>query len=381
MAVALAAAIGVVNFELSTFCTTDPPAMPTFTAQDYFNALGGGGALAQIAAIDKFRDALGNLMWPTLCKCDTVGTPAPPTLAPPPANLPTYQPPQFPTAPSSSPCWDRSASVNYVVNGQDLWWQPTLFPAAARFSSFWTGSQAPIALPVPLPNSIRFSGSIDSNGSATGAQANINFYSATGSIGGGGVGPVVGVGATSSITVPVPATAVYANVGMFPNGPFASAGQTAHGELQIFCAGSSATGISAPCCPPDPALQAELQALRSLVELIYDSLPAQLNSYADATVHAGLTGNGTVTLVGPRTLAIRVDITAEPTNLGVDFGHPDFLFDRGYVVPVVNAAPIRAESRLVYNPQMFILPALTEQIGYSLHPGVTISITELIRGP
>jgi len=103
LAIALAGVLGVMNFELNTYCTTDPPAMPVFTAQDYVDALNTFDTVANIAAINKFRDALGNLFWPTFCKCDSVATPAPPSLPAPPSNLPVVNPPQLTPAPPTTP--------------------------------------------------------------------------------------------------------------------------------------------------------------------------------------------------------------------------------------------------------------------------------------
>ena len=116
------------------------------------------------------------------------------------------------------------------------------------------------------------------------------------------------------------------------------------------------------------------------LQSIFQSLPSPLSSYATGTVHAGLSGNGHIPLAGDA-LAALVNITTDPATLGADVGDPTFLFDRGYITPIINFGPVRGETRLVHNPQVYVLPALTEQIGYSLHPGVTISITELLRGP
>lgn len=121
-------------------------------------------------------------------------------------------------------------------------------------------------------------------------------------------------------------------------------------------------------------------AIMQLLQLIYQSLPVSLSAYAESTVHNALTGHGTITLVNV-CLAVRVDITADTTGFTTDIGSPNFLFDRGFIVPIALEGPIRTPTRLVYNPQLYPLPPLTEQIGYTLPPGVTIKITELIRGP
>lgn len=79
-------------------------------------------------------------------------------------------------------------------------------------------------------------------------------------------------------------------------------------------------------------------------------------------------------------IAVRVELTTLPATLGVEGPSPDFVFDAGYVVPVVAGTPLR-EQRIVYSSQQFWLDNLVDQVGYKLHPGVVATITELTRGP
>lgn len=152
------------------------------------------------------------------------------------------------------------------------------------------------------------------------------------------------------------------------------------GELKFFCSSQPQGSLNTSCCPPDPSLTALLQQLQSMVEAIYQAVGVPLHSYADGTAHTGLSGGGTVTL-SEAAIAVRVNLTTDPASLGQAAGDPTFLYDRGFVVPIVNSAPIRNDVRLVYNPQMYLLPELTEQIGYYFHPGVVATVTELTAGP
>jgi hypothetical protein len=117
-----------------------------------------------------------------------------------------------------------------------------------------------------------------------------------------------------------------------------------------------------------------------MVKAIYEGMPSSPHSYAEGTVHAGLTGNGSVTFVGDA-IAVKVAITADTTGFRISSGDPPFYWSRGYIVPITAEAPVRRPVRLVYNPQQYELPALTDSIGYTLPPGLTISITELTAGP
>jgi hypothetical protein len=103
------------------------------------------------------------------------------------------------------------------------------------------------------------------------------------------------------------------------------------------------------------------------------------HSYADATVHAGLTGAGSFTL-HDAALALRMEVTA---GIPVDrqyAGNPVYYFDVGHVTPLINGSPLRGE-RLVYQKQLKLLPSLTDSIGYTFSQGVVVNITELVRGP
>jgi hypothetical protein len=177
-------------------------------------------------------------------------------------------------------------------------------------------------------------------------------------------------------TFTIPSNAVFASIdlGQASGGTIASADVT----MAWQCNDVSIGQVSG-CCD-DSAIIATLQYMQTVLNAIYQGLPRQLNSYADGTVHAGLTGNGTLTLVEAAPLAVRVNITTDLAG-GVAAGAPQYLAGRGYIVPIINAAPVRDFVRLVYNPQMYVLPELTEQVGYTIPSGEVITITELVAGP
>jgi hypothetical protein len=379
-ALAVAGVIGLLQFELTTFCTVDPPAMPTFTAQDYIDVLNFTDVLTQANAISKFKDALGNVLWPTLCQCDSTSTPAAPTWPTPPTNLPTVNPPQLPNGPSSATCWDRQVTwqftgfPNVPVDATNLMWSdPNPFPG------YPTVATRNFQQPVPTQVEFRlFVVTNDPSNPITAMMPRIDLLDSTGSqiktvqgTDGGGNDQTVTIQTTSATT----AVRLIANFDDTDSSGAQNA--TVGARLTMTC--GNALLPTQPCCPPDPSLSALLSTVLSYVQSIYASIPTPLNSYATATVHSGLTGNGTVTLAD-NAIAVRVDITTDD-NGGFIPGDPEYLIDRGFIVPVINQGPIRSTVRLVYNPQVYILPALTEQVGYSLHVGVTASITELIAGP
>lgn len=381
LAVAAAGFIGAINYELSNYCNSDPPPMPTMTALDWASLLSPFPLPDHFTAITKFQDLLANIYWPVFCQCNTVSTPAAPALPAPPANLPTYQPPQIPSAQINSTCWDVKEHIGPIAAGSVVNLSSQFLPATQQVAVTAPFTGAPtVAFKMPTGVNNIFETTIFDETSAGGSfTLTLYMFDSTGhvveSIGPFDGPPVAGRVVTNSQLQPTTAVSWYL---IADNGD--SIAHNFSFEISWYCNNGSPNTLTTPCCPPDPSLAAALENIQALLTEIFQGLPTPLTSYADSTVHSGLIGNGTITL-GASALAVRVNITTDAANLGSEVGSPTFLFDRGYIVPVVNSAPVRGIVKLNYNPQMYILPSLTEQIGYSLHPGVVASITELVRGP
>lgn len=99
-------------------------------------------------------------------------------------------------------------------------------------------------------------------------------------------------------------------------------------------------------------------------------------SYRRGTVHAGLTGHAEFA-VEP-IVGLLVDITARPVELGSAVGTPPAIFGMGVVSVGRSDGWLRA-TQLINDPQLVLnLPGLVSRVGYSLAPGVTATITELL---
>ena len=380
-AVAAAGFIGALNFELSQYCLTDPPPMPTLTALDWAALLSPLDPPGHFEAVSKFQDLLANLYWPIFCECTSGPTPAPPALPTPPTDLPTVNPTGLPTGTQQQPCWDHSNNFTTSASAtfQDV---TSLFvPYNATVTVTAPGGAETTTTAALIPQGVtQYTTNIHVTTPPSpdpGLALEVLLFNTAGTLvhretlwsGNSGSGT-----ATWQVTSTAVSWQVLANQNI-------GAGTDAFTmEFIFFCAGQSSSNITTPCCPPDPSLSAQLANLTALVQAIYQALPTPLHSYAEGTVHSGLTGNGTVTLVDAA-IAIKVDITTDNPALGFQPGNPTYLEDRGYIVPVINEGPVRGITRLVYNPQLYLLPALTEQIGYSLGAGITASITELTAGP
>lgn len=150
-------------------------------------------------------------------------------------------------------------------------------------------------------------------------------------------------------------------------------------QIDLWCGGESPNSPNAPCTT-DPALLALVQEIWNELQFILKALPSPTTSYTEAAAHGNLTGNGQVA-VSSSAIAIKVAITTDNGSLRVDVGNPSYLFNRGYIVALTSEGAAHQLPRLVYNPQIFQLPPVTANIGYSLGQGIVASITELVRGP
>lgn len=365
--------------ELTSFCATDPPADPGLTGADIIAATNWTDPLAAIAAQEKIRQWFMSRYWYQVCECASVATPSPPSLSNP---GPISTNPGLPTAPSGATCWD----------GSQIWPNNPPFQIIQDNVLLWADGESlhnntgTRTLMSPLPSQIQLTGTYDHGGAFPGDNVfiQIDWFDSAGHVirtDKTGILDSPPKMLSRTLLVAPPAGSVTVQFGSGVTGA-PSGGPTGAITMRVvvWCGGSSPSTPNSPCCPPDPTVELKLDAIMGLLTSVFQSIPSPINSYADATTHTGLTGNGTLTLVDSP-LAVTVNITTDNATLGVDSGDPNFLFNRGYIVPIVNSAPIRREVRLVYNPQMYELPALTEQLGYSLHPGITVAITELVRGP
>lgn len=103
-------------------------------------------------------------------------------------------------------------------------------------------------------------------------------------------------------------------------------------------------------------------------------------AYVPSTAHAGLSGAGTLSISG--LLGVKIAVTTLPGAIGRKSTTPEEIFDAGFITfGTPDGYP--SSYRLEHHPQL-ILPARCSaftQLAYDLHPGVVITITELLREP
>lgn len=352
------------TFHLPTFCATDPPPMPNFTPDRVASwVISPTGA----AILRSDMNALiSNLLWPTVCQCDSGPQPPPPTPVPQPPGV-TVNPPQLLT-PTGTPCgspndvgtaasFDASGSfvydnINWFVIPQTTQW--------ASYSVNVSGTGATNAYP--------FDWQFDWKASQTGPVLGTTTYTQ------------VHQDATFRATVlntTVPAGATYPVIKVH-SAASANLQFTVSVEVTPFCT-APGPDLTEPCCPPDPVTQQLLFSINSAVQQILQDLASPKLPFVDSTVHASLSGTGAVS-ISPAAAAVRVDIVSRPTPWPDNPGTPDFLFSIGFITPFAVGTPLRG-SRLVYDHQTFQYPSYTDQIGYTLPGGVMINLVELVTAP
>lgn len=374
----LVAYAGSQTFTLSGFCAADPPAVPVFSAADILDIINPDPFLPG-TGMQKLNDLLAIGVWHVFCRCDSG---APPTVVVPPA-YPAAAPVLNPTnAPGATvpPCWDK-ITLAFESNGHDQNLGSQLLPWTSTVAVVGDGT-APSLVAATIPTGITnvtYDVHVNNSASATDSlyltleqyQGNGNQADFT------QMALILNRNAHATGNIAINNLARSWSVMFGVNAGAATLSATV--EIKFFCPGQTPNMPVTPCCPPDPTLLAELSRIEAMLQSIYSGLPSAIRSYAESTVHAGLTGNGSF-LIGASTIAVKVALTTVPAYLGEAAGDPVVLFDAGYITPIAAEAPLRGD-RIRYNPQQFDLPAATEMLGYTLAGGVVATVTELVRGP
>ncbi len=363
------AAIGSLAYDLTTFCPGGPPAMPSFTIADIAALLSPIPTTARNTAAGKLSDFLGSVFWSQLCECATGA----PVIAPL-ADYPAGGPQTTPVTPTNPNCegllnsnsttgpW-RSEDDPFIL---DVHAGDTINPAG--YIRWPTSS--PTSFLITLKNTTVI---------APGASVSFRWeqrvvYSTGFTLG----SPGAVLAPDTSQVVVVPALSGNTLLEIYVDAVTGTGTASLHGTmLEAFCNGDAPGGPQQPCCPPDAATQAQLDAILAMVTLIQrQAVPF---GYVPGTAHAGLSGAGVIGITG--LVGCKVDITTLPSQLGRR-GDPLELFDAGFIT-FGTADGYPSAFRLERNPLLLLPPRASAytDLSYDLHPGVVVTITELVREP
>lgn len=382
---AIAGAVGALTFELSNFCTTDPPAMPTITADDVAALFQPADLLLFIPARQKFEDLVRNYLWTWACQCNSGPQPALPT---PPSPVTTFDPAPTlsPPAMSGGQCLNVTRSFriraepNYLSGGSAVYFFQQEFSSGQIFNVTQHISPAPPMPARPFPagtTSTRLTIKTISGNPTPQSGVQVNYNSWTNSSSGHVILsqniPTDGNTFQSAI-LPVTSGDPYFDMWWSTT---ASIDPVVEITLEVWC-GSSAPTVIQPCCPPDPTLLQAVEIIRSYVELIQRQTSPF--AYVKGVVHSGLTGSGHIAVQG--LIGALVTMTAIPSNVGSELGDPIEYFEAGWI-NWGNSDGSSKREWLSVSPQTSFPPLAGQytRIGYSLKPGVSIDITELSREP
>jgi hypothetical protein len=368
--------LGLVTYDLSTFCPSDPPADPGMTGADYLALLGVGTPVARQAAILKFEQLVGHYLWWDVCECVTgTASPVPPAIPAPP-GMPQVNPPVTTTSPGpAGPCWQGSITLRQQLSTDTAppAYQTTAFSWAPGINGF-----APFPCTFVIANF-----KCNNNGLHPGqCRLEPSMYQQGGSFDNGViVSPALPItlnpGQSQTITLTPHATNDNGVILMSTAWSNQSnADNTVDISAQLFC--TSQTQPLIQCCLPDPNMITMLQDIDQLVTLLQrQDAPF---AYILGTAHSILSGHGVLTIQG--LLGAKIELTTTPSTIGSESGSPLEIFGAGWIAWGTADGFISREV-IHHNPQLSFPAEAGQftQLGYSLTPGVVATITEITREP
>lgn len=349
----------------ASFCAVDPPTWTVPTASQIMDFLTGGDYFNVNLVNNFLQDVTRAYLWYGLCQCTTVATPAPPAAPTAPAGAPLVNP-------AGTVLSQQTACLTINLDAHLL---SITDPLYVNYVSAFT----------PLPagcTSVTAVGSYNPTDTFYPTAphyctADIYWFNAAGT--NLSHSQMIGIAPgdqTSTATPPVGATQFQTI--LWNRGQLVPADIQC--QLRFFCGTPGATGTGYnPCvaCPPDPILMARLNQLSVTMDLIQRQLSPF--AYVSGAAHHSLTGSGTLSVQGILGALLNV---SGLSDYGVDYGTPDTYFDVGtlrFGTPDGYGSEIRIDT----DSQVVLPPAagLFTVIAYDLNPGVTMTLTELVREP
>lgn len=369
--------IGGKNYNLDDFCPNYTGPAPTTDPGDiaqFFNPLNPTGAADLLTWLVQVVD---QFVWSTSCTCTVGGDPTPPTAIGPPPDV-QFQPPD--TTPSAN-CFTGAATARTVNYSNHFAWNfSDVLPAGNGPSDGEFNSRI---VPTPVPSSIVLHVTNNNVGIKTySVQVSVSFQTAQNASITASQYHTADVTVGTDVTtppIPIPSTAAFWTVIAIPSGGnTGTPTNTVAVESTIYCQGQGPNSLGMVCCPTDPNLLAMLQQILNELTLLETLIPARPPNYAAATSHAGLSGDGTISLAAT-TIAVRLTFTTTPTYIGSIAGTPTTRLGLGWISPVTNEGG-EAGIPVTRSTQVFPLPEATSSLDYTFTPGAVVTIDELLAG-
>lgn len=360
--------LGVMSFNLPTFCAGDPPPIPTISALEVAELLALSGVLASDATKKKFDDMVRNAVWYLLCQCDAGAQPVAPALPNAPVGLPDTSR-LYNGSGTNLPCLVTFNNADHSTN---------LALYKMLDNPDQNGDSTLIHWPTGAKD-IRTHASLTLHGAnhASTWRTVIRWYGASGQVDtqSGAFHAVDGSVYTDDFATAAVGV-IYASVELSTNA-VGTATDLAFVQAEVFCGGPPGSP-QVPCCPADQFQTAMMQKILDYVTL----LQRQLAPFAHVlgATHAALSGQGTLGVNG--LLGVKLELTTIPASYGVEVGSPDFHFDVGWL-SVMTPDGLIDERRISAQTTQWMPRLMSDAtvVGYSLSPGVVGTLTELVREP
>lgn len=360
------------TYNLLDICGRPDPGDPVLTVQDFLAAANQSDPLNSIPAIQRIEQWFVHMMWPNWCDCANGTAPPPSTSAPLP---PGTQNPGLPSAPANAPCWNQTSSFQTSgPNGTPPTDISTLILPNNVSRTVPPGGTTWPTTAWQIPNGITSIVNVQTLHDAPQGVACLSqmvIYDNSGNI---LSTPILGdynVAATGTVNITLPTGAAWWLA-------WASSGDnTIHNwtnNLSFDCPGQPGNQLQAPCCPPDPLLEARLNAIYQLEQAIYNLL-GRAAGYTKGNQHLAVSGSGSLSVTG--VTGFEVDITAAPPTK-TQPGTPPYIWDMGWL-SILTGDGMIDEKRLTRTHQLWLpqLAPLATTFGYYFNPGVVANVTEL----
>jgi hypothetical protein len=361
-AVYFAGTIGSITYDLSTFCSTDPPDDPGMGLTDWVALMNPGTLEASITAQSKFRQWLGHYLWDHFCKCDDGTTPTPYTPPTAPTGLPPINDPgTAPTYPTGTAC--QTFTHSGVAHNGD---------ANTVLGKYPLNGATYATIDFSSPTTHTTSGQFGFD---------LRWYNAAGTLLSGTLfGGVSTSGDFTHVVGAAPSGATQFDFVYGPSGALVPSPLTWTAITNLYC-GTTPDAPAGPVptpCPADPFVQIALDQILALVTLIQrQNVPF---AYIFGADHGGLSGSGHIDVQG--LLGCKVTLDSIGGGTGTELADPDEVFEAGWIT-WGNADGSTKREWISHSP-FVSLPAAAGQytrIGYTLRAGVSATITELVREP
>lgn len=344
---------------VGAFCSADPPTYSFPTATQLFNFVT-GGPLTDVQIVEQFlEDLTRSYLWFKLCQCTSGATPAPVTPPAPPANLPAVNPQPYVSLPLPTPCLSRISPVPQLVDSTH----------SEVVASLLFNGLRPTSLRITVTKTVVTAPGATSSHTSTQIRLNPSSSTVRSDV------ITAGPSGTFTLVVDIDPTAEFYQIdNSYVSG---AGGSNTVINLEFFCGGNAPNSPNLACCPPDPIMLGTLAQILQTVTLIQrQNVPF---AYLVGATHS-VSGNGQFAVTG--LLGLAVSLTSTPPNVGAEAGDPVELFGAGWLNVGTADGWVHLE-RITTSPFLYLPNDMGSMtlVGYSLPPGETATISELVREP